>query len=92
VAVGFVCLYSPAFLDFLDVGLTAPVLLPLSALMVVLFVGWRLNRAVIEAEFTDADRKLGHFLLFFVRYVAPVMITLILIAGIRDKYFPGLFS
>lgn len=92
IAVGFVCLYSPGFLDFLDVGLTAPVLLPLSALLVVLFVGWRLDRAIMEAEFSDADRKLGHFLLFFVRYVAPVMITLILIAGIRDKYFPGLFS
>ncbi|MEM7358345.1 MAG: sodium-dependent transporter [Pseudomonadota bacterium] len=92
VAVGFVCLYSMDFLNFLDGGLTAPILLPVSALMVVLFVGWRLDRAIIEAEFTDEDRKLGNFLLLLVRYVAPVMIALILFAGVRDKYFPTLFA
>ena len=92
VIVGFGSLYSLEFLDFLDAGLTAPILLPFSALMGVLFVGWRLDRKITDAELTDADRKLGHFLLFLVRYVAPIMITLILLAGIRDKYFPTLFA
>lgn len=87
--VGFGCLFSIEFLDFLDGGLTAPILLPLSALLVVLFVGWRLDKAIINAEFDDSDRAIGKFLLMMVRYVAPIMITLILIAGIRDKYFPA---
>ena len=89
VLVGFGCVFSLEFLDFLDGGLTAPILLPFSGLMVVLFIGWRLDRAIIDAELTDEDRKLGHFLLFMLRYVAPIMIAIILVAGIQDKYFPG---
>ena len=91
-AVGFGSLYSMKFLDFLDGGLTAPILLPFSALMMVLFVGWRLDRKIIATELSDNDRALGQFLVFFIRYVAPLMITIILFAGIRDKYFPGLFA
>lgn len=87
ILVGLGCLYSIEFLDFLDTGLTAPILLPFSALMVVLFVGWRLDRTIIANELSDEDRKLGEFLLLLVRYVAPIMISIILIAGIVDKYF-----
>ena len=87
VVVGFGCLFSLDFLNFLDGGLTAPIMLPLSALIVVLFVGWRLDQAIIEGELSDEDRRFGKILLFFIRYVAPLMITVILIAGIRDKYF-----
>lgn len=90
--VGTVCLFSIDFLNFLDGGLTAPIMLPLSALIVVLFVGWQMDRRIIEAELSDQDRLLGNFLLFFIRYVAPIMITIILFAGVRDKYFPNLFS
>jgi len=88
VAVGYGSLYSMQFLDFLDGGLTAPILLPFSALMGVLFVGWRLDRTITDAELGSDDQALGHFLLFFIRYVAPLMITIILFAGIRAKYFP----
>jgi len=87
VAVGFGSLFSIEFLDFLDGGLTAPILLPFSALLVVLFVGWRLDKNIIDAELSDSDRKLGNFLLLMIRYLAPLMITIILIAGIQQKYF-----
>ncbi len=88
IVVGFGSLYSMEFLDFLDGGLTAPILLPLSALFVVLFVGWRLDKAIISAELSDSDRGLGNFLLIMIRYFAPLMIAIILIAGIQEKYFP----
>jgi NSS family neurotransmitter:Na+ symporter len=87
IIVGFGSLYSMPFLDFLDGGLTAPILLPFSALLVVLFVGWRLDQSIIDAELSDSDRRLGKFLLLMIRYLAPLMITIILIAGIEQKYF-----
>jgi len=87
ILVGFGSLFSIEFLDFLDGGLTAPILLPLSALLVVLFVGWRLDKSIIDAELSDNDRKLGKFLLLMIRYLAPLMITIILVAGIQQKYF-----
>lgn len=89
--VGFICLHSMDFLNFLDGGLTATITLPLSALILVLFVGWRLDKKIIDAELSDADRKLGAVLLVLIRYIAPLMISIIFIAGIRDKYFPDLF-
>lgn len=87
IAVGFISLYSLTFLDFLDSGLTAPILLPFSALAGVLFVGWRLDRTITESELSHDDRTIGHFLLFLVRYVAPLMITIILYVSIRSEYF-----
>lgn len=87
IAVGFGCVYSMTFLDFLDTGLTAPILLPLSALLVVAFVGWRLDQAIINQQLGQEDQSIGRFLLFLIRYIAPVMILVILIAGIRDAYF-----
>ena len=87
ILIGLGSLYSIEFLDFLDGGLTAPILLPLSALIVVLFVGWRLDKKIITAELSESHQKLGQFLLLMIRYLAPLMITVILVAGIHQKYF-----
>ncbi|MEM9530381.1 MAG: sodium-dependent transporter [Pseudomonadota bacterium] len=87
VALGIGCLYSLSLLDFLDQGLTAPIMLPLSALLIVLFVGWRLNRVVLADQLDEGDKRLGGFLLFMVRYPAPLIISLILVFSTYDRYF-----
>jgi NSS family neurotransmitter:Na+ symporter len=92
IIIGLVCLYDLSFLDFLDKGLTAPILLPLSALTVVLFVGWRLNKKVLNDELAESDRKLAYVLFFMLKYVAPVMIFVIFVAGISGRYFPSLMA
>ena len=60
ITVGFASLFSIKFLDFLDVGLTAPILLPISALIVVLFVGWRLDKSIINSQMSVNDLSLIH--------------------------------
>lgn len=87
VALGLGCLVSAEFLDFLDTGLTAPIMLPLSALGIVLLVGWRLDEAITQEELGEQDTRLGRLLLLLVKYVAPVMISIILISGIVGAYF-----
>ncbi|MEO0369278.1 MAG: hypothetical protein AAF197_10910, partial [Pseudomonadota bacterium] len=87
IGVGTICLFSMPFLDFLDVGLTAPIMLPLSALIVVMFVGWRLDKALLSEQLGEEDQRLGNILLMLVKYVAPIMIATILFAGISDRYF-----
>jgi len=87
IAVGSACLVSSSFLDFLDTGLTAPILLPLSALGVVVFVGWRLEDSILRGEMGEADIALGKLLLLLVKYVAPVMICVILVSGVFGAYF-----
>ena len=89
---GLGSLNSLAFMDLLDTHITATILLPFSALIIVLFIGWRLDQAIIDGQMDDDDRALGNVLLFLIRYVAPVMIAVILIMGIKDKYLAGLFA
>ncbi len=86
-AVGTVCLFSIEFLDFLDVDVTATITLPLSALLIVLFVGWRLDKVILDGQLGDDDKALGRFLAMMIRFVAPAMIATILFAGIASRYF-----
>jgi len=83
---GLGSLYSSGFFDFIDTGLAGPILAPLSALMVVLFTGWRLDKAILAQELSGPGEKLGQFILIFVKYIAPVFMGIVLIGGIWSKY------
>lgn len=86
-AIGTICIFSGPFFAFIDEGLTGPIMLPLSALLVVLFTGWRLNKAILSEQISGEGETLGRLLLVAVRYIAPIFITIVLILGIYDQYF-----
>ncbi len=89
---GLVSLYYSSFFDFIDTGLTGPILAPLSALLIVLFTGWRLNKAILAQELDGPGRALGQFIMIFVKYVAPIFMGLVLILGIYGKWIAPLFA
>jgi NSS family neurotransmitter:Na+ symporter len=91
-ALGLVSVYSLAFMDFLDGGLAGPILAPLSGLLIVLFTGWRLNKAILSEELSGPGQKLGEFIMIFVRFVAPVFMGIILIFGVWDRWIAPLFG
>jgi len=91
-ALGLVSLFSPAFFDFIDTGLAGPILAPLSALLIVLFTGWRLKKTIIAEEIGGDGEGLGRFVLFFVRWVAPLFMGFVLIIGTYTKWIAPLFS
>lgn len=67
------------FFDLLDF-VTAKIMLPLSGLLVCLFVGWYLKRSLSYEELTNGGlQKVSYFPLymFILKYVAPVAIVLI---------------
>lgn len=67
------------FFDLLDF-VTAKIMLPLSGLLVCLFVGWYLKRSLSYEELTNGGlQKASYFPLymFILKYVAPVAIVLI---------------
>src|SRR5690625_4648121 len=74
-------IFGLSFLDFVDV-LTDSYFLPIGGLIVVLFVGWgwKGNAAFEAADFKNPT--LGKFWLFLVRYFAPIMIIIILLANL----------
>ena len=83
---GLGSLFSPAFFDFIDTGLAGPILAPLSALLLVLFTGWRLKKSVIDEEISGDGEGIGRFVMFFVRWVAPVFMGIVLVLGTWSKY------
>ena len=91
-AIGLLSLYNLDFMDFIDGGLAGPILAPLSALLVVLFTGWRLNKAILAQELSGPGEALGKFILIFVRFIAPVFMGLVLILGTWDRWIAPLIS
>ncbi len=88
-ALGLVSVHHQAFFDFIDQDLVGPIIAPLSALMVVLFTGWRLNKVIVNEQIEGEGEALGRFLMIFVRYVAPLFMAFILIYGIINRFFLG---
>jgi len=56
--VGLGSVKSLAFMSLIDQGITGTIMLPLSGLLVVLLVGWRLKRKLLYTELGDAVTKL----------------------------------
>lgn len=83
---GLGSLMSPKFFDFIDTGLAGPILAPLSALLIVLFTGWRLKKTIVDEEISGNGEKVGRFVMFFVRWVAPLFMGIVLVLGTWSKY------
>src|SRR5699024_10335866 len=68
-------------LDLVDT-ITDSYFLPIGGLIVVLFVGWgwKTKDALEEADFKNP--AIAKFWLFLIRFVAPIMILIILLANI----------
>ena len=64
-------------MDFLSSNL----LMPMSALLVSIFVGWRLNHLIPDGELSGLSARSRRLLLFALRYVCPLGIVLVVIVG-----------
>lgn len=61
------------------------VLLPIGGVMLAVFVGWIVDRKVVDEQLTDYGTRritLKHPIYFCIRYVAPICITLIFLYGL----------
>ena len=72
-------------LDAID-GFTGNVMLPLAGLLIVLFVGWRLDKAILRDEMAGANPALVSALVFLTRFIAPIFVGIILVWSIFDNY------
>ncbi len=80
-------LHLGGFMDFLDGKLTSAIMLPLTGLITVLFVGWRMQHAIVDEQMAGTNPALRHFLFFLVKYIAPLFVFVVLILGIDHNYF-----
>lgn len=81
----FCSLYEVVF-NFCD-SLTANYLMPIGALLMVIFVGWRMKKADVEDELSNSfslpyPRWLYDTIYYLLRYLAPVVIVVVLLYGL----------
>lgn len=69
------------YFEILDY-LTANFMMPLSGLLLAIFVGWRLKPQAIEAELQIKNHTLFRAWFWLLRWVAPISIALILYNGL----------
>ena len=74
-----------AKLDFFGLSdfVAANLLMPISALLVSIFVGWRVGRHIPEGELSGLSPVARRLLMFALRYLCPIGITVVLIVGLR---------
>ena len=78
---GLTSLGGRSILDAMDF-VAADILLPLNGLLIALFLGWVWpRRAALEACDLDASRR-GRLWRFSVRYIVPLMVTVVLIRSV----------
>ncbi len=84
---GFWGIFAEAdILDTLD-GFTGKIMLPLGALLVAVFVGWKADRRLVESE-SGLSGGMFAFWRFLVAWAAPVAVSLVLLFGL----IPGLLG
>lgn len=71
-------LASPTYFDFFD-NVTSNILMPIGAMLMALFVGWRLERALLCDELTIQEGCLLRTWLVLLRFVAPLAVFGILL-------------
>ena len=69
------------FFDLFD-KLASNILLPVSGLLIALFVGWRMNRDTIRNEFKEGEQKFKNIVLVILRFIAPVLILVVVLQGL----------
>ncbi|PHR59215.1 MAG: sodium-dependent transporter [Robiginitomaculum sp.] len=84
---GLGSIFIDGFMGMLDGKLTGAIMLPLAGLLTVLFVGWRMNKSMVDEQMADASPLLRAVLFNLVRYVAPVFVFAVLVLGIDHSYF-----
>ena len=82
-------IFGRTLFDFCD-HLTSDFLMTFGSLLFVIFVGWRMKKSDVKEEFLAGSTGKAHgrmfgIVYFFIRFVAPLAITLIFISNLLMK-------
>ena len=78
-------LFGFTFFDFLDF-LTANIMLPISGLLIALFVGYVIDKKIVASEMQGMHPKMQILWQFTLRYLAPLAIGAVFVMGLYDKF------
>ena len=78
-------LFGFTFFDFLDF-LTANIMLPISGLLIALFVGYVIDKKIVASEMQGVHPKMQILWQFTLRFLAPLAIGAVFVMGLYDKF------
>mgnify|MGYP001777980221 CR=1 FL=1 len=81
-----ISIFGNSIFNFLD-KLSANWLMPLGALLIVIFTGWKMKKSDVIDEFTNGgtlrgNARLSGFIYFLIRWLAPVAILIIFLSNL----------
>lgn len=82
---GVAAAFSGGFFDVLDT-VSGQILLPLGGLLIALFTGWVVSKALMQHELPHAGAKFFAYWRFTIRWLAPVAVGLIIITGLASTF------
>jgi NSS family neurotransmitter:Na+ symporter len=82
---GVAAAMSGDFFDLLDT-VSGKFLLPLGGLLVALFTGWIVSRALMRKELEESSDAFFRYWRFTIRWLAPIAVGLIIITGLADTF------
>lgn len=82
---GVAAALSGDFFNVLDT-VSGKFLLPLGGLLIALFTGWVVSRALMRHELPHASDTVFGYWRFTIRYLAPIAVGLIILAGLADTF------
>ena len=86
-AVGLLSVFVAGFMDIIDGKITGAVMLPLTGLLTVLFVGWKMDKSMVDEQMAGVSEGFRNALFFLVKFVAPIFVFIVLVAGIINQVF-----
>lgn len=71
--------------DFLDF-MTSQLMLPLGGLFIAVFVGWFMNKQIVERELNAEGHALFDAWHFVVKFISPVLVGLVMVLTLIDSF------
>ncbi|MGX6647044.1 sodium-dependent transporter [Maricaulaceae bacterium MS644] len=82
---GVAAAMSGDFFNLLDM-ISGRFLLPLGGLLVALFTGWVVSRALMRKELEESSDAFFRYWRFTIRWLAPIAVGLIIITGLAETF------
>jgi len=82
---GVAAAMSGDFFNLLDT-VSGKFLLPLGGLLIALFTGWVVSKALMQSELPQAGAKFFGYWRFTIRWLAPIAVGLIILSGLAETF------
>lgn len=80
-------IFSDNFMTLLDEKITGAIMVPLSGLLAITFVGWKIDRDILSSELSGLKGAMLSLLMFLMKVMAPISVAILLIVQVVQAFF-----